>query len=139
MGLGVSESDDREGVDRREVMLLWHERLRRGAQAGQKRTAPIGQAFDVLAGKAKDVAALLGRVQEHAEMDKRTNWRQVELKRRNDAEVPAATPKRPEQVFIFAGRRLQHAAVSGDDLGGEEVVRCEPSKPAQPAKAAAER
>jgi hypothetical protein len=60
------------------------------------------------------------------------------LERRDDAEVPAAAPQRPEQVLVLAVARSHSAPVGGDDLGGDEVVAGKAEAAGQVAHSAAE-
>jgi hypothetical protein len=63
---------------------------------------------------------------------------QREPERADDAEVPAPTSQRPEQVAVIVGRRLDDVALSGDHLGLDKVVDGEPMLAHQPTDAAAE-
>ena len=63
---------------------------------------------------------------------------QAEPEGSDDTEIAAAAADRPEQVGVLIGRGPQHPPVSGDDLGGEQVVDAQPELAGQPAHAAAE-
>ena len=57
--------------------------------------------------------------------------------RRRDAEVAAATSKRPEEVWVRVGPDVEFLTVCGDEFDSDQVVRCETVLGHQPAEAAA--
>ena len=63
---------------------------------------------------------------------------QCEPERGDDAEVAAAASQRPEQIGVFAGGRLDDAALGGDHLGDKQVVDGEPVFAHEEADSAAE-
>jgi hypothetical protein len=63
---------------------------------------------------------------------------QHEAERADDAEVPAATSERPEQVGVIVGGCSDDVALGGDDLGFHEVVDGETVLAHEPADAAAQ-
>ena len=63
---------------------------------------------------------------------------QRKLKLRDHAEVPAATPKGPEQIRMLLGGHPQDPAVGGHELVGRYVVAGQPEPPGQPAHPTAE-
>ena len=69
----VSESDDREQVHRLALVLVGYEGLGRGAETGEEHAAFVEQGTDVLAREPEHVAGLLGRVEERAEVNQRTD------------------------------------------------------------------
>jgi hypothetical protein len=60
------------------------------------------------------------------------------LKRSNNAEVAASASDAPEEVWVLAGADVAELAVSGDDIGGDEVVTGQAVLARQPADAAAQ-
>src|SRR6202035_3096733 len=64
---------------------------------------------------------------------------QCELQRREYAEVPAAAPDGPEEVFVLPVAGLQEAAVGGDHVGGDKVVDRQSAPAREIPDAAAER
>src|SRR5262249_59219753 len=58
--------------------------------------------------------------------------------RRDDAEVAATAPKRPEQIGVLVLTRSHEAPVSEHHVGGEEVVDRQTAFPREMADAAAE-
>src|SRR5206468_5265468 len=56
----------------------------------------------------------------------------------DDAEVPAASPQRPEEVRVAGLAGVHEAAVGQDDVRAEQVVHGEPEAARQVADAAAE-
>ena len=63
----------------------------------------------------------------------------LELERRDDTEIPAAAPHRPEQVAVLALARSLHLAIGSDDLDRHDVIQAEAKGSAQPAEAARQR
>ena len=62
-----------------------------------------------------------------------------EDERRRDAEVPAATVQRPEQVGVLVGAGGDLAAVGGDEVDRDQAVAAESERPFEPSRAAAQR
>ncbi len=62
----------------------------------------------------------------------------LELDRRDDAEVPVAAAKRPEQVGLTLGIDASRTPVGGDDFDRGDAVRLEPVLPSEPAHSPAE-
>src|SRR5215831_3810049 len=60
------------------------------------------------------------------------------LKGGDHAEVTAAAPDAPEEVRVLAGADVAELAISGDDIGGNEVVTGQTVPARQPADAAAQ-
>jgi hypothetical protein len=79
-----------------------------------------------------------GRQDQHPAHDR---WQlvQAELESRRDAEVAAAAADRPEQIRMRFVVGMQHFAVRGHDLGGEQVVDGQPVKAGEEADASTER
>jgi hypothetical protein len=63
---------------------------------------------------------------------------QAKLDLRSDAEVAAPAAQPPQQLGVAAGARPDHAAVRGDELGGDQVVAGETELCGEMADAAAE-
>jgi hypothetical protein len=98
----ATEPNDGEREHRREMQLRWHERLGRGAQSGEERTALVWQIAHELAGEAEHLAALIGREEEHAQVHHRPNVVERELELGDDAEVAPSSAQRPQQIGMLA-------------------------------------
>src|SRR6516164_10112682 len=63
---------------------------------------------------------------------------ELELEGGHHPEIAATAPQRPEQILVLTVTGMEQLAISGHDIGGEEVVDGEPEFPARPTKAAAQ-
>ena len=86
----------------------------------------------------QDLLDRAGRVGDVARED-RSRVDRPELERRDDAEVAAAAPQRPQEVGVAVGTGDDLLAGGRDDLGPDEVVAGEPLEPGQPADPATKR
>ena len=64
---------------------------------------------------------------------------QLELKRGDDPEIPAAAAHTPEEIGVFGRAGDQQPAIGGDDIDRSQVVSSQPVFARQPAEAPAER
>ena len=84
-----------------------------------------GDVADGVAVPAQHVAGVL-QLEEHRAAVDQIQRVQRELQRRHDPEVAAAAADRPEEVGMLALARDHRLAVSGDDVGRDQVVQGEP-------------
>ena len=112
--------------------------VRRGQQGGA-RLGLVGEGAAVVAVEAQHVAGGGARVEHHPAEHQRPDRVELVLERRDDAEIAAAAPERPEQVRMLVGAGGDERAVGGDDVGREQVVAGEAVLAHQPAEAAAQR
>jgi hypothetical protein len=54
--------------------------------------------------------------------DVRTKRMELELEGRNDAEIAAAAPQRPEEIRVLVLAGANQLRVGGDDIGRDEIV-----------------
>ena len=134
-GSGVAAG---HGDCRPEVEVLGDSRPRRDRAEPDDVPELVRCVGDELAVEAQDVGGVLGRPEHRSGHDGGAHRVQREPERGDDAEVPASTSQRPEQVGVIAGRRPQDLALGGDHLGLHEIVDSEAVLAHQPADAAAE-
>ena len=98
----------------------------------------VGGCGGEVAVEAQHVGGVIGGPEDGSGHHGRAEGVQAEPERGDDAEVAAAAAQRPEQVGVLDRGRPDDAALSGDHLGGEQVVDGEPVLAHQPADATAE-
>jgi hypothetical protein len=98
----------------------------------------VGRVGDEVPVEAQDLGGVLGRPEHRPGHDGGADGVQREPERADDAEVPATTPQRPEEVGVVVGRRPHDVAARGHHLGLHEVVDGEPVLAHEPADATAQ-
>ena len=118
--------------DARLALKLLGERLHRGHvhDEGVGRQL-VGRVLREVAIEAEDFPGIFDSVEGLADEDLRTDLVKAELERGDDAEVPATPSQRPEQIHILLRAGSNELPRGGDDVGGEEIVGCEPETPCQ--------
>jgi hypothetical protein len=99
----------------------------------------VGCGIGVLAKSTEHGRGVRERIEESRESDDRADLVQPEGERRDDAEVPSAAAKRPEEIRVLLRRCRTHLTVGAGDLGGEDVVARETVFSTEPSVAAPER
>ena len=94
--------------------------------------------MDEVAVEAEDLAGVGCVPEDRPGQDIGSDGVEPEVERGDHAEVPAASPQRPEQVGMLVLGHPQHFALCRDDVGGEQVVDREAVLAHEPADAAAE-
>lgn len=95
----------------------------------------VGQEF---ANQARDLSTALDRERDPAMCDGRFLGMELQLERRDDAEVGAGAAHSPEEVGIFVFACMQPAAVGRDQVDGPQVIDREAELALEAAHAAAE-
>ena len=120
------------------MQRLGDERLGRRGRQGAPTGHLIGRFGDEPAVEAQHLRGAGKRVQQHPAEHYRADGVQRELKRCDDAEVPAAAAQPPEQLGVISRAGRQEGPVGGDHVGGQQVVTSAPGGAFQPAAATAE-
>ncbi len=117
--------------------VLRHERQRRCDLEGREAAVlPRGVGDEVP--EVSEERGCVGELEEHRAAVDVTHRVQPEGELGDHAEVPAATAKRPEQVWVLPLARGDDGAVGRDDLRGQQVVAGQAVAAAQVADAAAQ-
>ena len=98
----------------------------------------VGQPGAEVAVEAQHLAGLVQRVDHEPAQDLRHRMEPI-FEGRDDAEVAAAAPQRPEEIGVLRRAGLLELAVRRHHVGGEQVVDGESVLAHQPAQAAAQR
>jgi hypothetical protein len=99
---------------------------------------PTGQVVGPLAPGVKHLGRALP-TEEHGAAEHRWNGQQLELERRDHAEVPAPAAQCPEQVRLVLAIDAGAAPVGQDELDRRELVRGHAVLGGDPADATAQR
>ena len=130
---------DREDEDFPAVPVLGQERQRRRLAADGPDRKLFGQARRNLAISAIEPPGLGKGMDDQPGEDLATHGMQGKLEARDNAEIPATSPDRPEQVGVLRVARTPALAVRRHHIGGYEVVERHAVFPREPAEPAAER
>ena len=98
----------------------------------------LGHARNPLAPGVQDLGGAIEREEENARVDL-ADGEQVELERRDDAEVAAAAAQRPEQLGLVVAIGPQEPAIRGHELDRRHAARGQAELAGVPAHSAAER
>ena len=123
--------------ERLAVAVLGDERQRRRDLVRREAAELLGRVGDELAVEPEQVAGLV-QLEEHRPAVDVLDRAEPELERRDDAEVAAAAPDRPEEVGVVLLAGDVEGAVTGHHVGGQQVVEGEAETAREVADAAAE-
>src|SRR5919199_907335 len=87
--------------------------------------------------EAKSLTGLRFWIQQTTPQD-RTDGVKLVLERGDDAEVPAASSNRPEEVFVLLNAGRQQLSIRGDYIGREQIVAGKPVFTIKPSDATSE-